>query len=509
MDPATGIGAALLLFAATARAGFDQAPPDAVSALFVDVPSDPVLVFDPPIAEAQQIRLPLRRGGAIIAELDLVDPKMSAMDTRVRTPSFGLTASIFVPDVDESVLRRLVRAAQAVEANDVGAFRSYEAQFAGMRPAWGLMWQLTAVAVGVAVIAAVIQRQTLAITASIKLTHALPSSIQTSLLLYWALYCPLVVDRAPQIVGQLVLAYSVDAAVRIVRTGKWELNLGPLPIVLSMNLVTWFSSAFGASLAVVCGIVSRVALTRSDGKHIFNPSVFGLAVVGLLALAGVPDLPYGGLFHLMNLAPSMAELVLILSFVPLWRLPLVLVSIGAVLGLMARNSTGGLWEPQAVLAFALLYTEPATIPKTGLGRLMFGFFIGVGFAECSFALRRAGQPDDFAKFLPVPIANLLVPQFDAVATAITSRLPTRLDDVFEPRWNKAHLLIWLWLIVPRIVSMKAESFDSALHWTLGTPGIVYGADDVPSCGENPAWCRAFDVVDEVRAWLAPSSEPAP
>jgi hypothetical protein len=214
-------------------------------------------------------------------------------------------------------------------------------------------------------------------------------------------------------------------------------------------------------------------------------------VVGGLAGLALPAFGYTPLFHSMNVPPAIAEWILLAALAQQLRLPIVLVSVAAFFGESVSGVLGRgpeLMRPATLLAVLLLATDPATIPKTPGGRVLFGLTFGVGIRLASMALVAAGQPDDLAKVLPLPLCNLLVPSFDRWGAQVP------FNRWLAPEYNRRHVALWLALGASMLAADKARNFEGALHWTYGTPGVVRGADDVPECSENPAFCRAFYLV---------------
>jgi hypothetical protein len=167
----------------------------------------------------------------------------------------------------------------------------------------------------------------------------------------------------------------------------------------------------------------------------------------------------------------------------------------------------------------LLATDPATTPDTKLGRLFFGVVVGMSYPIYSHLLRGLGQPDDFAKILSVPIANLFTPQFDAAARRVWPRIEATVD-----AWrvstanalrrqlgrvatrvaaapNAAFAVTWVVLFIAPQPVVKPRYFEPSLHWTWGTPFVVRDADDVPRCAHNPVFCRPFSFVGEAALWM--------
>ncbi len=338
--------------------------------------------------------------------------------------------------------------------------------------------------------------------------HLLPAVIQVVLFVYWSLYWPAVREHAVSMGLQLAMAIALDAALSFARYGSWRIGVAPFPVVLSSNLFVWLDPN-GVVICLVVAFVTKTFLVR-NGRPMMNPSAVGLAVAGVVSYL-VPDfVRVGGLFHTMNLAPNMAEIMVLLAMTPQLRFRILPVSIGAVVALRMADNPAVL-RPPIILAVALLATDPSTIPQTDAGKALFGAFIGLGLVVTSWTLRHLGQIDDFAKVIPIPIANALGPYFDRLGEALVSTvrrgvvtlmLGTPAVEANGPRPlpNALFMVTWLAVTISPLAEEKPHSFEPALHWNLGTRFVVRDADDVPRCEHNPLFCRPFTFVEEVRRW---------
>ena len=332
---------------------------------------------------------------------------------------------------------------------------------------------------------------------TLRLTHLLPATIQAILFAYWALYWPGVAGRIESIALQLLLAYAIDATVASLGAREWKVGAGPIPIVLSSNLFAWFSP-IGSIVVVVLAVVSR-ALIRRGGRHIMNPSAFGLTVAGLGSLV-IPALSFETTFHQLNVAPNMRELIVLLALVPQVRLRIVLVSASAAAMLSFLGQAPGLQSPSVLLMFALFATDPATMPRRPVAQVMFGAFIGAGVVVFSRMLH-PGADEEISKAFSVPIANMLVPVFEEAARRFERLVPT----VRWMTWNVVHVALWLMVIGPRFGDEKRQRFEAALHWSHGTPLVTMaGPARTPRCEENPVFCKPLTFWDELAGWRARS-----
>lgn len=267
----------------------------------------------------------------------------------------------------------------------------------------------------------------------LKFTHALPSTLQLVLFTYWSRYEPAVIEHAPLVAAQIALAYCVEYLLAWSLRRPFVLGLGPLPIVLSANLFVWFPGRFALhGVVTTLAIASKTLLIRG-GRHIFNPSVFGLSIVGILTFVAPHEFTYRDLAHSFASPPNMALLILALAAIPQTRLgttPLTIGSAATILLLMVTISlTLGYrgapspWWPPWLLTMTLLAADPMTIPTTAPGRLLAGSLLGVLFYVVSRTLLFAIETDTFSKIIPIAAMNLVVPQLDSLGLRLARRAP--------------------------------------------------------------------------------------
>ncbi len=275
--------------------------------------------------------------------------------------------------------------------------------------------------------------------------------------------------------------------------------------MFSTNLFVWLDPR-GAVLAMVGALAFKTYVQR-DGRHIFNPSVAGLTLCAIATVVTPNLVHFGGLFHTLNIAPDMSEWVFLVSLIPLTMFRLLPVSIGGIVGLLYMTHTPGALRPTLLLMLTLLCTDPATTPKSSTGRFLFGVLVGVSYPVYSYALRRLGQPDDFAKILSVPLANFLTPTFDKVAERVRGYTAGLRGKILRPgffSWgpasNLAFVATWFVLYAVPLQRGKPQDFEPALHFTWGTPLVVHGADEAPDCEDNPIFCKPFSFLSEAADW---------
>lgn len=343
------------------------------------------------------------------------------------------------------------------------------------------------------------------VTKRVRATHLLPAGIQVILFAYWALYWDGVPPQLQLIGLQLIFAYAFDALLGLSLFKKWTVSYGPIPITLSANLFVWFpGDHFYLSVIVIALALASKALIRRDGRHIFNPSAVGIAIVGALCLMFPETFPYIDIAHQLNLAPNMLELIFLLALLPQLRIPIVLVSLAALFTtyILAGSHDlllpGPFW-PAVFLALVLLATDPATIPKTGGGRVLFGVTLGLVTVLVSSTLEYNGVSDFYGKVLAIPVANFFVPYFDRVASH---------DALAAERWlgperNRYHVALWVLLVVVQSHTgvSKQGGFEAVWHRQLHTPHVVV-RDSAATCDDNPVWCEPFSLLEEWSLWSA-------
>ncbi|MBI5611100.1 MAG: hypothetical protein HY902_19665 [Deltaproteobacteria bacterium] len=362
--------------------------------------------------------------------------------------------SIRTLQASPAVTAALEAAAASILARDTGG---YFAVFGQPSPA-RLLWTMAALmAVWAAALLAWLARTRgwHRLRLRFEPTHLLPAVIQLVLYGYWATHVAEVSDQLPRIAAQLGFAFALDALLGLTLQRSWDLTFGPIPVVLSTNLFVWFPpGAFHLALAVIALALGSKWLLRRQGRHIFNPSAFGIAVVGTVCLL-LPNLArFQDIAHLISEPPAMLPLLVGLALIAQVRVPVVLITLSSALVLLGLKAAGAyhvvypFW-PAILLALTLLATDPATIPQSGLGKLLYGLSFGVLVWAMSAGLTWLGESDFFGKVLPLPVVNLLVPAFDRAAAAITAqveKLPKRLRwlaTCLEARWNLAHVASWL------------------------------------------------------------------
>ena len=263
---------------------------------------------------------------------------------------------------------------------------------------------------------------------------------QGTVLIWWGWFVPAVYEFAPFILAQLVLAVAVEALFSWTRRGSHTLGFGPVPVVFSLNLFLWFDLPwFFLQLAMVVLVYVGKEFIRwrvgGRSRHIFNPSAFALAVASLALIAtGTTGITQGVEIAQSQYVPPFIFVVIFLAALPgqllfgvaTMTMPAVLTIWGfsaAYLAVTGEYFFYDAYIPIAVfLGLHLLFTDPATSPRSEIGRVLFAVLYGTGVVASVFALNAVGAPPFYDKLLPVPILNLLAPTLDRAATALAGRL---------------------------------------------------------------------------------------
>jgi hypothetical protein len=342
----------------------------------------------------------------------------------------------------------------------------------------------------------------------IKATHAIPVVIQLGIYSWWAAWHLPVRWYAPLLLAQLVYGFLLDGLLGLFSRGVWRVGLAPAPVVLSAGLFAWFlAEGPWMSTAVITAALGSKHLLHRGGRHIFNPSAFGLSMAGV-AYFFLPDgVRWHGVVWELGLPPSMVELILLLALVAQTRVPVVLASLSALVGMIALHSFTGviLAEPlwaAPFLVIVLLLTDPATLPTTPAGRLLAGATYAVVLIPSTWLFVTLQGSDYWAKIVPVLAVNALAPTLDRWGAAIDPRLRAWLD----PAHNRRHIAVWLAVVVGLLVfsGRKEGAFNLRRHAEYATPGVVLdGPRDAP-CAGNPGWCRPFAF-----GWGAHRAGPSP
>ena len=313
-------------------------------------------------------------------------------------------------------------------------------------------------------LAAALRRgRTFTVEVVLRKQHYLQACAHLSLLLYWGAYWDQVYNSAVLILAQLVFAYAFDTLLTWSRRDTYTLGFGPFPIIFSTNLFLWFKPEwfYLQFLMVAVGFTAKELIRwEKEGRwvHIFNPSSFTLSVFSMvLILTGTTHVTWGQEIATTQLNPPYIYLLIFLISLPgqmLFGVSLMTLSAVATTYLFGASyyaATGtyfflGGSIPIAVfLGMHLLFTDPSTSPRTGLGRILFGILYGGSVVALFALLGRLGVPTLYDKLLPVPVLNLMIRGIDRAARSkFVSRFdPEAIGRALSPRQrNLAYTAVW-------------------------------------------------------------------
>jgi hypothetical protein len=305
--------------------------------------------------------------------------------------------------------------------------------------------------------------RTLSVELVLRKQHYLQACIQGSLLVYWGWYWRQVYDSAHLIAAQLLFAYAFDMLLSWSRRDVYALGFGPFPVVFSMNLFLWFKPDwfYMQLLMVAVGFAAKELIRwEKDGRsvHVFNPSSFPLAVFSLaLIVTGTTDLTWGqDIATTLFYPPHMYVALFLLALPGQFLFGVTTMTMSAVVttylfGLMYYAATGiyffyDSYIPIAVfLGMHLLFTDPATAPRTDLGRVFFGVLYGISTVALYALLGTFGLPTFYDKLLQIPILNVSIKLLDQLArsNAMQRVDPTAVLRSLTPRRRHlAYISVW-------------------------------------------------------------------
>ena len=322
-------------------------------------------------------------------------------------------------------------------------------------------------------------------------SHWVQACVQFSIMMWWAWHWPRVYSELPLIGAQLLYLYGLEGLLTYARGRPWRIGFGPLPIVCSTNLLLWFKpEAYALQFAMLTtGALCKQFLTwerKGRRTHIFNPSAIGqfLFAIGLIATGTTNTLTLGSEIARTFEAPHMLVVIFLGGLVVQGLFQVTLMTMAAAGTLVLFNliytQVTGVYHFVNVhlaapifLGLHLLITDPATSPKSNLGRVIFGALYGLAYAILFRVLDLLEVPLFWDKLLPVPILNLLVPLIDRAARgSFLGRLNRRWEACLpSAKLNLAHMGIW-----------------AALFGSLYATGFVGG--DHPG-NSIPFWKQAF------------------
>ncbi len=293
-------------------------------------------------------------------------------------------------------------------------------------------------------------------------SHYVQACVQFAIMVWWGWHAREVYAEFPLILAQVIYLYAFEGLITWSRGRVWRLGFGPLPIILSTNLLLWFKHDWYVFqfLMLTAGALGKQFLTwERDGRrtHIFNPSAFGqfLFAIALIATGMTSQLTWGERLAATFDPPYMLVVIFLGGLVVQYLFHVTLMTVAAVavlvgLNLLYTEVTGVYYFVNTNLAATiflgihLLVTDPATSPRTNLGRAIFGGLYGAAYFALFRVLDNMGVPLFWDKLLPVPILNLCVPLIDRIARAGPAGGLNRLwETALRPaRLNLVHMGCW-------------------------------------------------------------------
>jgi tetratricopeptide (TPR) repeat protein len=368
--------------------------------------------------------------------------------------------------------------------------------------------------------------RTLGLEVVLRPQHYFQACVQLSIYAYWGWYWRQVYESADMIAVQLVFAYAFDALLSWSRRDTHTLGFGPFPIILSINLFLWFKPEwfYLQFLLVGLGFAAKEFIRwEKTGRrvHIFNPSSFPLAIFSVvLILTGTTRFTWGQEISFTQAYPPHIYLWIFLVSLPgqfffgitLMTMSAVVTAYAWILLYAAVTGTGFFFESiipiSSVLGMYLLFTDPATAPRSDLGRIMFGVLYGLSVVAIFGLLQSHGIPSFYDKLLLVPILNLLIQIIDQLAgsRALKRFDPAALAARLSPRQrNIAYMSVWA--VVFAITQLwSGNDQQLARHNLLGpmllsqgdTQGAIAEFREAERIGADHSWTHANLGVALVR-----------
>lgn len=282
--------------------------------------------------------------------------------------------------------------------------------------------------------------RTLQYEAKLIQTHYVQLVMHSSIYAYWGWYWRDVYRFVPLLIAQIAFVYAFDMLVCWSRRDKWALGFGPIPIVLSTNLFLWFRDDwfYWQFVMLAVGVLGKEFIKwKRDGRltHIFNPSALSLFLFSVVLIATKnTDMTWGiEIAATLHRPPHIYLEIFILGLIVQGFFGVTLVTLWSAAALFALNllytRVTGDYNfidsniPVAVfLGLHLLVTDPATSPRKGLGKAIFGAMYGAGVFGMYRLLTLIGAPEFYDKLLCVPLLNLFVRQLDRFSVFVSEKL---------------------------------------------------------------------------------------
>jgi hypothetical protein len=327
--------------------------------------------------------------------------------------------------------------------------------------------------------------QPITLEVALRPQHYLQACLQGALILYWGFYWREVYHAVPLILAQLLFAYGFDSLLSWTHRRTFSLGFGPFPIIFSITLFFWFKDPwfYWQFAMVALGLAAKEFLRwERDGRntHIFNPSSFPLAVVSAaLLLGGATDMTWGFLVAETVFYPPHMYLAIFLVALPGQYLfgvaPMTIAAVTTtfVFSAIYYSATGSYYfvdshVPIAVfLGMHLLFTDPATSPRTLVGRVFFGVLYGLTTVWLYDLLLSLNTPGFYDKLLQVPLLNLSVVLLDKLARSPKLKVlhPEAWARAWAPRRRHlAYMSVWA-LVFTGMTASGHLGDDHPGQWT--------------------------------------------
>lgn len=308
------------------------------------------------------------------------------------------------------------------------------------------------------------QHRSLRLDIVVRKQHYLQALTQFAVMLYWGWYWREVYHSLHLIGAQLLFAYAFDMLLGWSRRGSYTLGFGPFPIIFSINLFLWFKPDwfYLQFLMVAVGFLAKEFITwEKDGRrsHIFNPSSFPLGLFSLgLILTGSTHITWAQeIAQTFQLPPHIFLWIFLVCLPVQFLFGITTMTMSAVLSVVAFGLAyhgifgtyyfiDGFMPAAVFLGMHLLFTDPATAPRTELGRILYGVLYGLGVLALFGLLGRIGVPTFYDKLMAVPVLNLCIQLIDAAARSTWLRAvdPARFGKRLGPlQRNGVYIALWV------------------------------------------------------------------
>lgn len=210
----------------------------------------------------------------------------------------------------------------------------------------------------------------------------------------------------------ILVAIAAELVLSRATFGRWPHPASAYITGISVGILVRSPFLWPFALASLMSIVSKYVL-RHDGRHLWNPSNFGICVVLFLAPAttSVLSIQWGN-----NLWPMLV--IWVLGFFIVWRVGRIHISVAYVLSFVAFSLvrsliTGNPWlatlapitGPMYQLFIFFMVTDPKTTVRPRWGQVV--VVVVVAFVEMLLRLNEVIYAPFYALFVVGPVALLI------------------------------------------------------------------------------------------------------